>query len=108
MYGTEMYGAGRVFLQFLAKFENVVINRAGGRIVLITPDFVEQFVSANDAIGILHQELEGLELLRGQNYDLTVALDFHFLEIGGNAIEADQLNIGRPRSMAESSANASE
>ena len=70
MYGTEMYGTGWIFLQFLAKFENVVIDRASGGIVLITPDFVKQFVTADDAVGILHEELESLEFLGGQNYNL--------------------------------------
>src|SRR5579862_1724854 len=106
VYGAEMYGAGRIFLQFLAKLENVVVDRASGGIVLVAPNFVEQFVAANDPIRILHEELEGLEFLGGQNYDLAIAFDFHFLEVGGNAIEADELQVGNACGVAKSGSNA--
>jgi divalent metal cation (Fe/Co/Zn/Cd) transporter len=36
-------------------------------IVLVAPYFVQQFVPADDPIGILHQKLERLELLGSQN-----------------------------------------
>ena len=66
MYGAEVYGARWVFLQFLPKFKYMVIDGTGGRIVLITPDFIQQFVAADYPVGILHQKLESLEFLRGQ------------------------------------------
>src|SRR5437588_9971204 len=68
MYCAEMYGARRVLLQFLAEFENVIVDGPRRRIVLVAPDFVQQFVAADDPVGVLYEELEGLELLRGQDY----------------------------------------
>src|SRR5579862_628029 len=63
MYGAEMHRARRVPLQFLPEFQNVVVHGTGRRIVLISPDFVQEFVAADDPIGILHQKLERLEFL---------------------------------------------
>src|SRR5437660_168042 len=55
MYRAEMHWARRILLQFLTEFENVIIHRTGGRIVLIAPDFIQQFVATDDPVGILHQ-----------------------------------------------------
>ena len=34
----EWYRARRVFLQFLAEFQNVIVNGSGRRIILVSPD----------------------------------------------------------------------
>ncbi len=84
----------------------MVVDGARRRIVLVAPDFIQQFVAADDPVGVLHQELERLEFLRGQDYDLPIALDFHFLEIGGDAVETDDLHLGDARGVAECGPNA--
>ena len=106
MYCAEVYGARRISLQFLAEFKNVVIDSARRRIVLIAPDFVEQLIAADDAVGILHQKLKRFEFLCRQNNRLPVALDFHPFEVGRDAIEADYLQIGSVRGVAQSRADA--
>src|ERR1051326_4789797 len=108
MYCSEVYRAGRVFLQFLAEFEDMVVDGAGGRVVLVAPHFVQQLVTADDAICILHQKLECLELLRRQNDWLAVALDFHFLEIHGDVIKAHDLGLGRTHRMPQGGATPSQ
>ena len=54
VYRAEVYGTGWVFFQFLAKLQDVIVNRTGGRVVLITPHFIQQLVAADYAVGILH------------------------------------------------------
>src|SRR5271154_2114017 len=97
MYGAEVYWTGRITLQFLAKLQNVIVPGAGGGIILVSPHLVQQFVTADHAVRILHQELQGFEFLRGENHDLAVALHFHFLEVNGNAVETYQIHTCRSR-----------
>src|SRR5579872_1099550 len=108
VYCAEVYRAGRVFFQFLAEFEDMVVDSPGGRVVLVAPHFVQQLVTADDAICILHQELERLELLCRQNDRLAIALDFHFLEIHRDVIKADDLSLGRAHRMPQGGANPSQ
>jgi hypothetical protein len=74
VYRAEVYRTGGVAFQFLAKLEDVVVDGAGRRIILVSPDFVQQFVAANHAVGVLHEKLQSLEFLRGQDYNFAVSL----------------------------------
>src|SRR6476646_6091350 len=67
VYRPEMHWIGGVLLQLLAQFQDVVIHRASGRVIVISPDFVQQFVPSDDAFRVLHHEFQGLELLRGKS-----------------------------------------
>src|ERR1700730_2962584 len=78
MHRAEMYRARRVSLQFLAQFENVVVDSSRRRIVLVAPYLIQQFVATNDPVSVLHKKLKGLEFLGGQNYHLPIAQNFHF------------------------------
>src|ERR1035438_4208771 len=100
-----MYRAGRVFLQFLAKLENMVVDGACRGIVLVAPHFVQKFVAVDDPVGVLHQKLEGLKLLGRQNHDPAVPLHFHLLEVGGDVVETRDLRIGRARGVAQCGAH---
>src|SRR5579871_2502562 len=62
---TEVYRARRVFLQFLAEFQNVIVHSSRRGVILISPDFIEQFVPADNAVGVSYEELKCLEFLRG-------------------------------------------
>src|ERR1700680_2573288 len=106
VYRAEVYGTGWVLFQFLAKLQDVIVNRTGGRVVLITPDFVQQLVPADNPVGILHQELERLEFLSGQNHLLAIAQDFHFLKIRGNTVKAYQVDAWRLDGVAQRSAHS--
>jgi hypothetical protein len=97
----EMCRPGWVFLQFLAELENVVVDGARRRIILITPYFGQQFVAADLSIGILHQKLKRFEFLGGQKHGLPIAFDFHFLEVDGNVVKADYLLIGSAGGVAK-------
>src|SRR5271170_1399222 len=90
VHSAEVYRTGRVALQLLAKLQDMVVDGAGGRIILVSPDLVQQFVPADDAVGILHQKLQGLKFLSSQDYDLALALDFHFLEVDRDTVETHE------------------
>jgi len=49
----EVYRIGWVLLQLLPQFQNVVVDGARGRIILVAPDFIQQFVARNHALRIL-------------------------------------------------------
>ena len=52
---AEVYRFGHVALKFLAKSENMIVHGAGGRMILVSPHFFQQFIAADHAIRILHQ-----------------------------------------------------
>src|SRR5579871_4213811 len=106
VYGAEVYRTGGVAFQFLAQLQDVIIDGAGRRIILISPNLIQQLVTADDAVGILHQELQGLEFLGGQDHDLAVALHLHFLEVDRDAVEADAIHIGGSGGMPQGGAHA--
>src|SRR5271169_1880973 len=101
MHSAEVYWARWVPLQFLAEFKNVVVHGTGRRIVLVAPHIVEQFVAADDPVGILYQKLECLKFLSGQNYGFPIPHNFHFLEVDGDAVEVDDLHIRGARGVAQ-------
>src|SRR5258708_27969630 len=63
VHSAEVYRTGRVALQFLAQFQDMVIHGAGPGIIFVSPNFVQQFVPADGPVGILRQKLQGLEFL---------------------------------------------
>src|SRR5436309_182815 len=82
MHCAEVYGTGGILLQLLPKLQDVIIHCSGGRIILVTPDFIQQFVPADDPVCVLDEKLESLKFLSGEHHDFAVALDLHFPEIG--------------------------
>ena len=96
VHGPEMYWVGGVFLQLLAQLQDVVVHRPGGRVVVISPDFVEQFIAGDDSLSILHHEFQRLKFLRRQGDGLAFTDDFHFGEVNGNIAERKLLlTVGR-------------
>src|SRR5215472_2117804 len=91
VHRPEVHWIGRFFLQFLPKLQDMVVNGPGGRIIVISPDLVEQFVASNDALGILHHELQGLEFLRSEGDGLTFAEHFHLAEVNEDLVECEFL-----------------
>ena len=65
MHGAEVNRTGRIAFQFLPQLQNVIIHGAGGWVILVSSDLVQQLVTTDDAVGILHHKLQGLEFLRG-------------------------------------------
>src|SRR3954453_5859098 len=85
---SKMNWSGRIAFEFLAQFQNVVVHGAGAWVILVPPHFIQQLVAGDDAFGILHEEFQGLEFLRGKPYLLTSAGYFHFGDINADVGEA--------------------
>src|SRR4051812_12744394 len=76
-----MPGIGRIWFEFLTELEDLIIHGAGCRIRIIPPYLVEESVAREDALGLLREEFEELELVRGEDDGLAAAVDGHFLEV---------------------------
>src|SRR6476660_3384365 len=94
---SEVYRIGRIFLQLLSQLQNVIVHGARGGIILIAPDFIQQFVAGNYSLRIPHHELQGLELLGREPDGLAVARHFHLGKIHGDAIETVDIAGRGPR-----------
>src|SRR5580704_1646209 len=51
--GAEMGGVRGIPFQFLPQLQDVIVHGAGGGIVLIAPDFIQQFVARDDPLRVL-------------------------------------------------------
>src|SRR6478672_7797731 len=93
MYRAEVHRTRGIFLQFLAELEDMVVHGTRGWIILISPDFVEQFIATYHAICILHEKLKRLEFLGRQDDRLIIAFYFHFPEVDRDIVEAHDLGF---------------
>jgi hypothetical protein len=73
MDSKEVARIGWVKLQFLPKFEDLVVDAAGGWIVVVSPDIGEQLFARNDALSVLEKEAEQFELM-GSEADVLIVL----------------------------------
>src|SRR5215469_1920684 len=78
---TRLVGNG---FEFLANADNMRVDGAGGRKILVTPHFVEKAVAAQGLSGMTEKVLEELELLSGKldalagaNNLITAEIDLH-------------------------------
>ena len=90
MHGEEMTGIGWVKLQFLPKFEDLIVDAARGGVVVVTPDISEQFFAGNDSLCVLEEEAKKLEFVSGQSNILIVLADQHFGEVNLAFAETDR------------------
>ena len=56
VHGAEVYRTSGVAFQFLPKLQDMIVHRARRRVVLISPNFVEQLIAADHSVGVLHSE----------------------------------------------------
>src|SRR5713226_8025770 len=77
MHCPKMYRTRRIAFEFLAQFENVVVNRSCTRVVLVSPYFIEQLVARNHSAGVFDQILESFEFFTCESNGPTVAMNFH-------------------------------
>src|SRR5580698_5595444 len=84
----QVLRVGRVRLQLLPQLENLIIHRAGGWVGIISPHFVEQQFAAQNLFGMVGEELQQLELMRGKSDGRASALRSHFLKIDLAIVEA--------------------
>ena len=82
-----MYGIVGLRFELQAELPDVIVNGSSGRVVLVTPDFVQKFGAGNHPPGILDKKFQKLELVRGHRDGLAVPNDFHFCEIDRDVSE---------------------
>jgi hypothetical protein len=76
MHGLEVNGTGRIWLEFLAQPQNVVINRASAGIIFKAPDLIQEFVPGDHPPRTRDKEPENFELKSGENNWYVRASDF--------------------------------
>ena len=54
--GEDVFGRGRIFLQFLAQFKDVIVHGAGRRVNVIAPNHIQQPVAGHDLTAARDQQ----------------------------------------------------
>src|SRR5262249_50621677 len=94
--GPEVYRVSRILFQLLAQLEDMVIDRPGRGVMLISPDRIEQLLAGDHALRILQQILQDLELLGGQLDRFASAGQLHLGEIDSHIVEARDFRRSSP------------
>src|SRR5450432_2619204 len=81
VHGPEMYRVGWVCFQFLAQLQDMVVHGPGGRVVVVSPDVIEQLIPGDDSLGVLYHEFQCLKFLRSQGDGLAAAQSLHFCKV---------------------------
>src|SRR5271168_2388388 len=71
----------RIGLQLLAQLQNLIIYSPRGRIRVVSPDLVEQYLTCENTVKIICKEFQELELMSGENYGDATAACTHTLEV---------------------------
>ena len=77
----------RIALQFLPQPQDVVVHRSSTGVVLVTPHFIEKFVSRDHALWVLCQELQRLEFLCSDHDLLAAASDLGLGKINDHILK---------------------
>src|SRR5215467_2128872 len=93
MHRSKMNWPRLISLQLTTQSQDVVVDGACRGVVLIAPNFVEQFISRNNPSRILSQVLQSFELHGGKLYRLTVVARFHERKIH-SCITEHQITFG--------------
>src|SRR5579863_2479601 len=89
MNGQEVARVGGIWLEFLAKTQDVIVDRTRRWIILIAPHFVEQLVARQDSSGRRAEEFQKLELLSGERNGLTGLHGLHAGEVDSRIAESE-------------------
>lgn len=76
-HSSKMCRPRRLSLEFLTQPQNMVVDGARARIVLVSPHLVKQFVAGNRSPFIANHVLQYLELHGSERDGLSVAPRFH-------------------------------
>jgi hypothetical protein len=90
MYCSKVDRARRITFEFLAQLQNAVGYRSRARIICISPDFIEQLVSRDDAPSILNEVSERLKFLGGEDHGFAFSEGFPGRKIDGDIAERDR------------------
>src|SRR5204863_10018347 len=90
MHGQKVVWVGRVGLELLPKTKDMVIDRASGRIIGVSPDFVQQFFSWNDSARRACEKLEQFEFLSREYNGFARAHRLHAGKVDSDITEGQQ------------------
>ena len=54
--GEDVFGGGRIFLQFLAQLKDVIVHGAGRWVNVIAPDHIQELVAGHDLTAARKQQ----------------------------------------------------
>jgi hypothetical protein len=74
-------------LELLPQLANVVINRSSGRIVVISPDLIQELSSRQHSFRGLYEKPEELKFLGGERNRHFGSADLHRQEIDAHVTE---------------------
>ena len=87
MEGEKVRRIGRICLQFLPQFENVVIHRSGTGIRLVAPNRIEKLVAGKNPAGILYHVSQCFKFFVGEFDGFTVTDYFPACEVDHYAVK---------------------
>src|SRR5215469_2178228 len=87
MHGEKVNRMRWIPRKLLSQLQNVVVDCAGAEVGVVSPDFIQQFVSRDNSFWILHEKCKRLELQGGECNRPVGATDFHPGEINANLSE---------------------
>src|SRR2546430_745578 len=93
MHGSEVNGMHRVRFKFLSQFQNVVVNSAGTRIVVVAPYFIQEFVPRDYSPGIRDKKFEHLELHCSEAHWAVGSTHLERQKINADLAEADDIFV---------------
>src|SRR3974390_3559294 len=93
MHGHQEAGSSRIGFEFLAKAKDMVINGASGRIILITPNLVEQLFARDDSTSGRSEIFQELEFLCRKRDESTGMGGFHTGEINARVAKNENFVI---------------
>jgi hypothetical protein len=93
MYGHQEAWSSGIGLEFLAKSQDVVIDGASGRIVLITPNLIEKLFARNDSTSGRSKIFQQLEFLCRKRDQPSGVSGFHTGEIDAGLAKNQDLVI---------------
>src|SRR5215831_2747751 len=79
MHGSKKHRTSEIRLQFLPQTQNVIVDRSGARIIVISPNLVQEIVSRNCPVWIRDKVLQHFELHGSQVHRTVGSADLHGL-----------------------------
>jgi hypothetical protein len=90
MYGSEVGRTAWVRLQLVTEFHDVIVDATAARVaVSVAANLLQQFCACDDAVWVLNEKLQSLELMCRQLDRRAVSGHLDLPEVDHNVIESD-------------------
>src|ERR1035441_2157161 len=95
--GEQVFRFAAVVTEFFAKLHDDLVQRAGGAVIIVAPDFVQQFVARQNFAGVGMENLQQLQFLGREFFDGFAALYLKGFRINRRGTNLERMFIGRRR-----------